>query len=270
MPAPRRRIGREPRTDFFTATSLGPVFGELVVAAVVTLLGPRPPGDHTFVEIGAEPGGPGRVRRRHPGRSGNHPFAARRDHPAGTEPGAASARRRLFQRAVRRATVSPPRAARGAWRETGVALRSGGLEEIVLPETTPEVRAMPDRLPADAPDGYRIDLPLAAGEARRPDRRPAVGRPVPRVRLRQVLARTRRRYPGRHGASLSTASADQRPARPARRAGPHLSCVLGLDQRSALGSRLWRTRARIPGGVLCAPRRTGAERADGGGGRPVQ
>jgi SAM-dependent MidA family methyltransferase len=158
-----QRIGREPRTDFFTATSLGPVFGELVVAAAVTLLGRRPPGDHAFIEIGAEPPAPD-------GSGGGilagvaHPFAAavtiRLGQNLTLPPRAIVFSNELFDaqpfhRLVRR---------EGSWREIGVALRSGWLEEIVLPETTPEVRAMPDRLPADAPDGYRIDLPLAAGE----------------------------------------------------------------------------------------------------------
>lgn len=158
-----RRIGREPRTDFFTATSLGPIFGELVVAAVVTLLGRRPPGEHTFVEIGAEPAGPdgsgGGILA-----GGEHPFAAAMTLRLGQNlvlpPRAVVFSNELFDaqpfhRLVRR---------EGAWCEAGVALRSGGLEEIVLPEITPEVRAMPDRLPADAPDGYRIDLPLAAAK----------------------------------------------------------------------------------------------------------
>ena len=34
---PRRRIGRDPEADFFTASSLGPVFGELVIAACTVL-----------------------------------------------------------------------------------------------------------------------------------------------------------------------------------------------------------------------------------------
>src|SRR5687768_16451028 len=53
----RPRIGYRPDTDFFTATSTGPLFGELVVAACVAILrtAGRDPHDHTFVELGAEP-----------------------------------------------------------------------------------------------------------------------------------------------------------------------------------------------------------------------
>src|SRR5947208_17056047 len=49
------RVGYAPGTDFFTASTSGPIFGELVAAACVTLLGDRrDPHDYTFVEIGAE------------------------------------------------------------------------------------------------------------------------------------------------------------------------------------------------------------------------
>ncbi|HXA79761.1 MAG TPA: hypothetical protein VNV14_00705, partial [Opitutaceae bacterium] len=49
---PRRRVGRAPGTDFFTASS-SPLFGELVAAACVSLLAAHGanPRDFTFVEI---------------------------------------------------------------------------------------------------------------------------------------------------------------------------------------------------------------------------
>lgn len=52
------RVGYGPGTDFFTASTSGPVFGELIVAATVRLLADRgaTPDGFTFVEIGAEPG----------------------------------------------------------------------------------------------------------------------------------------------------------------------------------------------------------------------
>ncbi len=54
--ATRRRVGRAPGTDFFTSTSSGPLFGELIASACASLLG-REPGQVTFVELGAEPTG---------------------------------------------------------------------------------------------------------------------------------------------------------------------------------------------------------------------
>src|SRR3954470_1398361 len=53
----RRRVGYEAGTDFFTASTSGPVFGELICAACVQLLGPhKNAAEYTFFEIGAEPG----------------------------------------------------------------------------------------------------------------------------------------------------------------------------------------------------------------------
>jgi len=166
---PRRRIGRAPDTDFFTAASLGPVFGELVVAACVDLLGAEAAAGFSFVEIGAE-----------------SPGAA----PEAAGGGASPAPSVLADVPHRFAAVTaialggalelPPRCvvfsnelfdaqpchrlvwANGGWRECGVALHASALEEILLPELTPEVRAVRARLPAAAPDGYRLNLPLAA------------------------------------------------------------------------------------------------------------
>ena len=53
----RQRIGFVKGSDFFTAASSNPVFGELIAAACVTLLVSRTPADYTFVEIGAESDG---------------------------------------------------------------------------------------------------------------------------------------------------------------------------------------------------------------------
>src|ERR1041385_1574399 len=50
----RARVGYAAGTDFFTATTSGAIFGELIAAAAVNLLGERPASEHTLVEIGAE------------------------------------------------------------------------------------------------------------------------------------------------------------------------------------------------------------------------
>src|SRR5579885_2021385 len=47
----RRRIGYGGETDFFTASTTGPLFGELVSAACVKLLDGQDPHRFTFVEI---------------------------------------------------------------------------------------------------------------------------------------------------------------------------------------------------------------------------
>lgn len=168
----RRRIGREPDTDFFTATSLGPVFGELVVEACVALLDQWPPRDHTFVEIGAESPAPGNVEGfdSAPHKPGGvladvaHPFAAAATISLG-QPLRLPARAVVFSNELFDAQPCH-RLVRQAdrWRETGVGLRDDVLEEVLLPDFTPEVQAVLDCLPAAAPDGYRVDLPLAAAQ----------------------------------------------------------------------------------------------------------
>src|SRR3990172_7470176 len=179
---PGPRIGRDPGTDFYTGPSLGPVFGELVAAACLDLLGGAGPArHHAFVEIGAESPAPpvrqsfgenesnvegpdsARGRQTNGGLTGVAPFFGEVRNIALGQPLAVPPRAVVFSnelfdaqpchRLVRR---------RGVWRETGVALRAGGLEEILLPDLSPEVRAVRDRLPVEAVQGYRLQLPPGA------------------------------------------------------------------------------------------------------------
>lgn len=146
----RPRVGYGRGTDFFTASTSGAVFGEIVSAACVQLIGGEDrAGDHTFVEIGAEPGGGVLTGVR-------HPFAENRIVRIGEKP---ELRGRCvvfsnelfdaqpFHRFIFRA---------GQWRESGVALSGHELVERELPALTPAP------LPPTAPEGYRLDLPLAA------------------------------------------------------------------------------------------------------------
>lgn len=144
------RVGYAAGTDFFTASTSGPVFGELLVAATVNLLAGRDPRDFVFVEIGAEPGGgvlAGVV----------HPFgSARAVHVGDTAALSGDCvvfSNELFDAQPFRRLVFRDK----AWRECGVALRDGTLVFTELPLTAP-----PTGLPAAAPEGYVIDAPLAA------------------------------------------------------------------------------------------------------------
>lgn len=153
----RPRVGYGAGTDFFTASTSGPVFGELVCAACVKLLGARDPADFTFVEIGAEPFAA--AQGRSPGgvlAGVTHPFGGARTVGVGDAPALTGKcvvfsnelfDAQPFHRFVFRA---------GAWRERGVVLHAGALAEIELPLATPAP------LPASAPEGYAIDAPLAA------------------------------------------------------------------------------------------------------------
>ena len=147
------RVGYTDGTDFFTASTSGPVFGELVAAAGAALVRAqgRAPGDFVFVEIGAESAA-GVLA------GVAHPFGAVRTVRVG-EPIELSGRCIVFsnelfdaqpcRRFVRRAE---------AWRELGVAERDGRLVELEL-GTVAETW-----LPAQAPEGYRLDAPRAAAD----------------------------------------------------------------------------------------------------------
>jgi len=161
-----RRIGYAQGTDFFTAASSAPVFGELVAAACVSLLAGRDPGQFGFVEMGAEPADSGRGARcvldgvSHPfrfiraiGADGAGPSGEANPPAPGPIEGPCIVfsnelfDAQPFHRFVRRG---------GEWREMGVGVEGGLLVERELPSATPAP------LPARAPEGYRIDAPLNA------------------------------------------------------------------------------------------------------------
>ncbi|HEX2855582.1 MAG TPA: SAM-dependent methyltransferase [Opitutaceae bacterium] len=145
----RTRVGYARGTDFFTATTSGPIFGELVAAACVKLLGGRQPGDYTFVEIGAEPGAS--VLN-----GVQHPFAGQRAVQLG-EPIELSGRCVVFSNELFDAQPFHRFVfRRDAWHERGVALRNNALVEFEIPRTSVA------QLPATAPEGYVIDAPVEA------------------------------------------------------------------------------------------------------------
>ena len=145
----RSRIGYDPGTDFFTASTSGPIFGELVAAACVTLLGETDPREFCFVELGAESAG-GVLA------GVAHPFGGARTLRIG-EPAILTGRCIVFSNELFDAQPFHRFVfRRGAWRELGVMLCDGALAEVELPTTTPA------RLPSGAPDGYTIDAPLPA------------------------------------------------------------------------------------------------------------
>ncbi len=177
----RPRVGRGKTTDFYTATSSGPLFGELIVAACLKLLGPQAdPRRHTFVEIGSEPGG---------GILHNiaHPFAAaqtlRLGEPLNLQQFSNASdttplivfSNELFDAQPSRRFVTRD----GHWRELGVTLTSDHqLHATEFPSPIPQnftplssILAPSDSTLSDSvilpsasayPDGYHLDLPLAS------------------------------------------------------------------------------------------------------------
>ena len=146
----RQRVGYGRDTDFFTASTTGPLFGELICAACRQLLGDGPLADYTFVEIGAEPGTSVLT-------GVNHDFGTARTIRVG-EPVQLTGKcvvfsNELFDAQPFRRFVFHS----GAWRELGVQLRDGHLQEFVMDAKYPS-----SLLPATAPEDYQMDLPLAA------------------------------------------------------------------------------------------------------------
>jgi SAM-dependent MidA family methyltransferase len=146
------RVGYGAGTDFYTASTSGAVFGEMVTAACVTLLGGEAvAATHTFVELGAEPGGGVLAGVK-------HPFAGARTVRIG-EPMEITGRCIVFsnelfdaqplRRFVRRAD---------GWRELGVELSDAGLREVELASVAEPW------LPAEAPESYGFDAPRAAAD----------------------------------------------------------------------------------------------------------
>lgn len=152
------RVGRGRGTDFYTATSLGPLFGELIAAAAATLLREAglDPAAYTFVEIGAEPTG-GVLT------GVSHPFAALRTLRVGEPLSLAGPcivfSNELFDAQPIRRFV---RQAAG-WHELGVALitNDSALQEHDLGPASAEILAS---LPpaSETPEAYVFDAPLAA------------------------------------------------------------------------------------------------------------
>jgi SAM-dependent MidA family methyltransferase len=144
----KKRVGYGGSTDFFTASTSGKIFGELVVAACTSLLAGAP-AEHDFVEIGAEPG------------AGildgvAHPFRSARTVRLG-ETLELTGRCVVFSNELFDAQPFHRfRYARGGWQELGVALEEGRLVEVPLPEATP------CEFPAHPSEGYVLDAPLEA------------------------------------------------------------------------------------------------------------
>jgi SAM-dependent MidA family methyltransferase len=144
------RVGYGMGTDFVTATS-SPLFGRLVCAACVQLLGSADPGRFAFVEVGAERGQGILDGVSHPFRSvGLAGVGA----PLNLSGPCVVFSNELFDaQPFRRFRKGP-----GGWRELGVLVQAEALAEVELEGDVSGAVA----LPGYAPPGYVIDAPLAA------------------------------------------------------------------------------------------------------------
>ncbi len=151
---PRPRVGYGEDSDFFTASTSGPVFGELVAAACGELLAGRDPGSFEFVELGAEPAaGDG---RRGVLANVQHPFRAARTVGVG-EPMQLQGRCIVFSNELLDAqTFDRFRFRAGQWRKLGVGLEEGRLAEIEMGRADPAESLPPGE------EGQYFDAPTGS------------------------------------------------------------------------------------------------------------
>ena len=154
---PKKRVGRDPEADFYTSMGFRELFRDLIITASQTIWGEETCAKLTFVEVGAEPGN-GLLD------NGSHPFADHRvlrlGDPIEIPPNALLFSNELFDAQPFHRLIRH----HGVWREQGVCLQENTLRETLLPEWSPTLaEAFPPRnLPTSAPEGYRIDLPIAS------------------------------------------------------------------------------------------------------------
>lgn len=155
----KRRVGRCPEADFYTAQSLEAVFYPLLLESIQTLVG-ESLSDYTFIEIGAE---------------GDYPFpeSFSRAFKAVVRYGCHSLEQDLspiYDKAVlfsnelfdaqpfHRLIYQD-----GTWKELGLIRSSnGGLEDCFLPNLSPELALFVEFLPQIHRNFYRLDLSIEA------------------------------------------------------------------------------------------------------------
>ncbi len=148
----RQRVGRNEKTDFYTASNVGTVFPRLIVDCARHLL-EGPLEDYVFVEAGPE------TKSGILGSLETIPFRAthliRPGDPFDIPPKSIVFSNELFDAQPFRRFVFT----NGKWCEMGVKLEETGLEWVVIDllESLPE-------LPVSAPEGYVIDWPNKAHE----------------------------------------------------------------------------------------------------------
>ena len=152
------RVGQQPTTDFYTATSLGPLFGQLVAEASATLLAQAEPPfvatDCTFFEVGAETNQSVLDNTEHPFKTiEKRGIEAEKTNIPPTNPAVVFSNELFDAQPFERLVMTA-----NGWAERRVKLTEKGLCEVRRPLT----RNFPVSLPTALPVGYELDLPLGA------------------------------------------------------------------------------------------------------------
>ncbi len=154
----KTRVGRSPEADFYTAQSLGPIFGQLIVAACENLLGDADPNSYTFVEIAAEPD-------RSVLQGVEHDFGATKairlfDSLDIPPKAIVFANEWLDAQPFRRFRFDKIQ----GWLERGVEVTEIGLREIDMHQSG-NIPTFIEGTPPDIPHDYLLDLPTGAKES---------------------------------------------------------------------------------------------------------
>ena len=154
----KMRVGHSPETDFYTAQSLGPIFGQLVVAACESLLGDTDPNSYTFVEIAAEPD-------RSVLQGVEHNFGATKtirlfDSLDIPPKAIVFANEWLDAQPFRRFRFDKSQ----GWLERGVEVTESGLREIDMHQSG-DIPPFLKEISPDTPHDYLLDLPTGAKES---------------------------------------------------------------------------------------------------------
>jgi SAM-dependent MidA family methyltransferase len=146
------RVGKSADTDFYTAETLSPIFGQLVVSAIHNLI--KAPEDYTFIEIGVE-------KQVHVLQAITHPFKDVMAVGLG-EHFAMPARAIVFMNELLDAQpFSRFRYQLGQWREVGVYIAQESFSETLLPYSE-NLDIIRSQLPQTAQEGYTVDISLEA------------------------------------------------------------------------------------------------------------
>ena len=154
----KTRVGRSPEADFYTAQSLGPIFGKLVVAACESLLRDADPNSYTFVEIAAEPD-------RSVLQGVEHNFGATKtirlfDSLDIPPKAIVFANEWLDAQPFRRFRFDKSQ----GWLERGVEVTESGLREIDMHQSG-DIPPFLKEISPDTPHDYLLDLPTGAKES---------------------------------------------------------------------------------------------------------
>lgn len=156
----KKRVGKANDSDFYTSTSFGRLWTELVLSAFMSLIGKNQIADYSFVEIAAEPDSCLLGSIEHPFKSHNvFRLGESIDIPS---PCIVYSNEWLDAQPFKRFSYSGKKE---LWNELGVSLQNDCLKEVIL-ETSDQDIEPPLPVPhGNTKDGYLLDWPTGAEKA---------------------------------------------------------------------------------------------------------